>query len=140
MSVWERVLCLSSMNVAPEPPTGHSQMRSRTEAQVIKAGVRPSWNPYLWTCLWDSDSFYSVSLAGQWQYHRQKVAGRKEGGEGYGSLTFKDRPKVEFAERKRGELMAVLASMNWNSQKWDGGMVFPILSKEMYFEYILNLK
>ena len=108
MSAWERVLCLSSMNVAPEPPTGHSQMRSRKEAQVIKAGVRPSWNSYLWTCLWDSDSFYPVPLAGQWQYHRQKVAGRKEGGEGYDFLTFKDRPKVEFAERKRGELMLSL--------------------------------
>lgn len=70
----------------------------------------------------------------------QSKGSRKEGGKGYGSLTFKDRPKVEFAEGKRGELMVVLASMNWNSQKWDSGMVFPILLKEMYFEYVLNLK
>lgn len=45
-------------------------------------------------------------------YHSQKEAGRKEGGEGYGSLTFKNRPKVEFAERKRDELTVVLVSMN----------------------------
>ena len=37
---------------------------------------------------------------------------RKEGGKGYGSLTFKDGPKVEFAKGKRGELMVVLVSMN----------------------------